>query len=124
MRFRYTVLFASCILFSAGVSLADGAGDLERRFSARLDSAVRLQVEALVSQKLAIEMQALRVPSALPAPSPARHTSPVASATSARALPNGELGATRLECNGGSAGVLDCSVVHGSDAALLASQGR
>jgi hypothetical protein len=125
MRFYYTFVFASFSLLLAGASFARGPADLESRFAAQLDSHVEMQVGMLVSQRLAEEVQALRVPSALPAPSPVRHASAVASATSARALPNGELTATQLACAVQGPGVVQCSVQQSAGStALVAIQGR
>ena len=110
MFVHHTAIFVTCVLFSvfsAGQSLAEAPS--EDRVAAQLERNVDAQVSKLVAQRLAGAMAGLTVPSALPPASPARHASPVASATSARALPNGELSPARLACRS-SEGSLECQL--------------
>lgn len=114
MRFHHILFCAALGLVSAGASLADEATELgdevELRFAEQLDQQLDIQLSALVAQELAQEVEALRVPSAVPPTRPRQRSTPVASATSARALPGGQLTETRLSCEVGMSSVLDCTV--------------
>lgn len=110
MLFHHTswvVLLA--VLLCGGASLADDSDALERRFAEQLERRTEHQLEALVVEKLAAEIEAIRVPSAVPDMTLSQPSTPVSSATSARALPYGELTALRLACSVDDAG-LDCTV--------------
>jgi hypothetical protein len=103
MRFHHISICAVLGLIFASASLAGQADELERGFAEQLDRSVELQISTLVSQKLADEMEAIRIPSA-------------------RALPHGELSAARLVCKTGPEGAVDCTVAPDpTQGALLTS---
>ena len=110
MRFHHICFCTILGLISASASFAGEPDELQLRFAEQLDRSVQMQVSALVSQKLADEMEAIRIPSAVPESTPNRPSTPLGSATSARALPHGELAAARLACRAGPEGAVDCTV--------------
>ena len=127
MRFHHIAFFTILALASAGASHAGEADDAQQRFAEQLDQRVEMQLAALVELRLAEEVEAIRVPSATPKALSTRRSTPVASATSARALPTGELPATRLACQASPTDSVDCTVApdatRGAEVTTLAKKG-
>ena len=93
--FHHTLLFTLLLgLVLASASLAGEADELDRRFAQQLDRSVELQLSALVSQKLAGAVEAIRIPAASPRSK------------------YGELAAARLECKAGPGAAVDCNVAQ------------
>lgn len=111
MRFHHISFLAILGLICAGSSLAGEPNEAERRFAEQLHQQLEVQLNAMIEQSLAAEVEAIRVPSARPKARPYRST-PVASATSARALPNGELAAAHMACQRAASSSLDCTIAR------------